>query len=232
MLSRALQPTDLLGPLNDAEQKYAPRMLYVIGRTEVLKRRPRISIVGSRQPSKGGLDTAAHLAGSIAKRGGVVVSGLARGIDVAAHQGTLDAGGATAAVLGTPLNRFYPKENEALQRRLMDEQLVVSQFAEGHDAGRKGFVMRNRTMALLTDATVIIEAGEQSGTQHQGWEAIRLGRTLYLPLALVEASFDWPQKMLDYGAVVYADVSQLEDLLALDFLMAELDDDPLSAAPF
>ena len=232
MPNRPYAPTDLVGPLNDVEQKHAPPTLYVVGRVEMLQRRPRISIVGTRQPSEPGLQAAHQLAGAIARRGGVVISGLAKGIDAAAHRGALDAGGDTAAVLGTPLSRFYPKENEALQRRLMAEQLVVSQFAEGQKVGPKGFVMRNRTMALLTDATVIIEAGEKSGTQHQGWEAIRLGRTLYLPAELVEASFDWPRTMLDYGAVVYASVDELLALLELDFLMVAPEAGELSAPAF
>ena len=82
----------------------------------------------------------------------------------------------TIAVLGTDLDDCYPPENRPLQERLMREHLVISQFPSGTPSRRTNFPRRNRTMALLTDATVIIEAGESSGTLDQGWEALRLGR--------------------------------------------------------
>jgi len=85
----------------------------------------------------------------------------------------------------------------------MREQLVVSQFPSGQRVQPKNFPMRNRTMALLSDATVIIEAGEKSGTLHQGWEALRLGRLLFLLESVVEnASLSWPSEMIRYGAQV------------------------------
>jgi len=132
-----------------------------------------------------------------------VLSGLAKGVDTVAHETAISCGGRTVAVIGTPLNKFYPVENRALQQQLMREHLVVSQFAEGAPGGRKNFPMRNRTMALLSDATVIVEAGEKSGTLHQGWEALRLGRLLFL-LESVASNPDlsWPKEMIRYGAQV------------------------------
>ena len=101
----------------------------------------------------------------------IVVSGLACGIDTAAHTAAIESGGKTIAVLGTPLDDTYPQENQALQSLIMAQHLAVSQFAPGAGTQPKNFPVRNRTMALLTDATVIVEAGEKSGTVHQGWEA-------------------------------------------------------------
>jgi hypothetical protein len=105
-------------------------------------------------------------------------------------------------VLGTPLDQFYPKGNHDLQQTLMREHLVVSQFPLGYPVTPKNFPIRNRTMALLTDATVIVEAGEKSGTVHQGWEALRLGRLLFLLESVaMEPALSWPKEMIHYGAI-------------------------------
>ena len=107
----------------------------------------------------------------------------------------------TIAVLGTPLDHFYPKENEELQRRIMAEHLAISQFPNGSTVQKANFPMRNRTMALISHATVIVEAGEGSGTIHQGWEALRLGRPLFLLESLMKRTdLEWPRKMTSYGA--------------------------------
>jgi DNA processing protein len=119
------------------------------------------------------------LAAWLVRHGAVVVSGLAEGIDTAAHQGAIDAGGQTIGVIGTPLEKAYPAKNRALQTRLMDEYLVLSQFATGCPVQPKNFPIRNRTMALISHATIIVEAQEKSGSLHQGWEALRLGRPLF-----------------------------------------------------
>ncbi|HEV51759.1 MAG TPA: DNA-processing protein DprA, partial [Thermoprotei archaeon] len=139
----------------------------------------------------------------------ITVSGLARGIDTAVHEATLEFGGKTVAVLGTPLDRFYPPENAELQKRLMSEQMVISQFPVGHKTSPKDFVIRNRTMALISDATIVVEARERSGTVSQGWEAIRLGRPLYISQPLVEAGLSWVKSMQWYGARVLRDVDQV-----------------------
>jgi len=201
---------ELLGSLNEFEQVKLPQELYYAGRLILARKSPRIAIVGSRAASPGGLELAAKLAEHVVSVNGVVVSGLAKGIDRAAHEGALKAGGSTIAVLGTPLDHFYPAEHRNLQERLMLEQLVLSQFAPGSPVHRSNFVTRNRTMALVSHATVIVEASEKSGTQSQAWEAIRLGRGLYIPQALAEADFEWPRKLLQYGAITF---SSLDDLL-------------------
>ena len=201
---------ELLGPLNEFEQVKLPSVLYYAGRRVVIKRSPRVSIVGSRAASEHGLRLARNLAHHVGSVGGAVVSGLAKGVDRAAHEGAIEAGGATIGVLGTSLDRFYPRENRELQERMMREHLVLSQFEVGTNPGRGGFVQRNRTMALISHATVIIEAGEKSGTQSQAWEAIRLGRPLFLHESITNADFDWPQKLIQYGARTF---QSLENLL-------------------
>lgn len=199
----SVTPADILGQLNDVEEKYAPERLYLQGNQSLLRRGPRVSIVGSRKATPDGLRRAGSLAQSFARHGIVVVSGLAAGVDRMAHESAIDAGGHTIAILGTPLDRFYPPENRDLQERIAREHLLVSQFPFGYPTTPKNFPIRNRTMALLTDATVIVEAGEKSGTIHQGWEALRLGRLLFL-LESVAANrtLSWPEEMIKYGAQV------------------------------
>ncbi|HEV7302419.1 MAG TPA: DNA-processing protein DprA [Tepidisphaeraceae bacterium] len=133
----------------------------------------------------------------------------------AAHRGAIEAGGRTVAVIGTPLDKSYPKCNAALQQQIMDEHLVLSQFQIGRPTTRGNFPTRNRVMALISDATVIIEAGGSSGSLSQGWEALRLGRPLFIAHSVVEnPALTWPEEMLHYGAYILSD-SALDDLFAL-----------------
>lgn len=204
---------DVLGPLNDVEDKHAPARLYLRGDRGLLERGPRVSIVGSRAASSDGLRRARFLARALVQHNMIVVSGLAAGIDTAAHEAAIEAGGRTIAVLGTPLDQSYPKENAALQERIAREHLLVSQFAFGSPTTPKNFPMRNRTMALLTDATVIVEAGEKSGTLHQGWEALRLGRQLFFMESVArDPALSWPKQMIHYGAQMLTR-DNLEDAL-------------------
>jgi DNA processing protein len=211
-----VRPDDLLGPLNDVERKNAPEWLYLAGDPELLRVVPRVSIVGTRSASRDGLNRASRLARELVAHAVIVVSGLARGIDTAAHRAAIEAGGRTVAVLGTPLDKSYPPENAELQRLIMERHLVVSQFPSGHPPARTNFPRRNRTMALLTDATVIVEAAEGSGSLSQGWEALRLGRRLFIMRAVVENdALSWPREMMKYGADVLAETNDLLEALPL-----------------
>lgn len=196
-------PAEILGELNEVEKKYAPSKLFLSGNRDLFSVGPRVSIVGSRKASAEGLKRARYLARRLAKQGIVVVSGLAEGIDRAAHEGAIEVGGNTIGVLGTPLDQYYPEENRALQEKMAHYHLLVSQFPSGHPVTRGNFPLRNRTMALITDATVIVEAGEKSGTRHQGWEALRLGRLLFILESVCnDPTLTWPQEMIGYGAQV------------------------------
>ncbi len=211
---REVGPEDVFGPLNDVERRNAPRRLFVAGEMALLLRRPRVSIVGSRQASDDGLRRAGRLARALVRHGAVVVSGLARGIDTAAHRATIESGGRTIAVLGTPLDDTFPRENEALQHEIAKNHLLISQFPAGSSTRPRNFPMRNRTMALMTDATVIVEAGESSGSLSQGWEALRLGRALFIMASVTErADLAWPAKMMEYGAEVLRTPEELLEVL-------------------
>ncbi len=211
----ALSAEELLGPLNEVEAKHAPKQLFAAGDTAMLRHSARVAIVGSRKASPEGLRRARRLSTLLSKRGVVVVSGLAEGIDTAAHAAAVEVAGRTVAVLGTPLDNVYPKSNAALQSRLMAEHLVLSQFPVGMPTQKGHFPIRNRTMALISDATVIIEASETSGSLSQGWEALRLGRPLFIAQSIIDdPTLTWSAKMLGYGALILSD-STLEELFDL-----------------
>jgi DNA processing protein len=193
---------NLLGALNEVEEKNAPKEIFVRGDSTLFRKHMSVSIVGSRKASPEGISRAKTLAKTIVSRGGIVVSGLAEGIDTAAHTGAINAGGQTVAVIGTPLDQTYPKANAELQEKIATEHLLISQFPIGYPSMPKNFVLRNRTMALISDATVIVEASEKSGTIHQGWEAIRLGRPLFVMESLLNKNLKWVNEFLDYGAEV------------------------------
>ena len=210
-----ISPEQLLGrPLNEIEEKYAPKVLYVATNRGIPIPKPRTAIIGSRKASEEGRKVAAEISGHLAKKGVVIVSGLAEGIDTAAHMAAIGVGGRTVAVLGTSLNKYYPAKNARLQATIMHDHWLVSEFPEGSPTTPKSFVIRNRTMALISDASIIIEAGETSGSLHQGWETLRLGRPLFLWTTIVRnPSLEWPRKMIQYGAIELKDVEQILDVL-------------------
>jgi len=201
LIIRQLSPEELLGPLNDVEEQFAPETLYISGDEKLLREHPRVSIIGTRKPSDKGIQTAKEITQFLTQKRVVIVSGLATGIDTVAHTTAINSGGKTIGVLGTPLDKYYPAENKNLQNEIAANHLLISQFPPGTPIQRHNFPMRNRTMALISHASVIIEAGKTSGTQHQGWEALRLGRPLFIMESLVkDTSLQWPQKLVEYGA--------------------------------
>jgi DNA processing protein len=224
VIDQTFAPADLIGPLNDVELRNSPAFLHLTGRPELLRNGRRVAIVGSREASEPGLKRAAKLAHSLVENGIIVVSGLARGIDTAAHIAAIEHNGSTIAVLGTPLDAFAPPSNARLQERIGADHLLVTQFATGQPVHRHNFVLRNRTMALISDASVIVEAGEGSGSLSQGWEALRLGRPLFLLRSVVERStLKWPAEMLNYGAMMLSDVTDLLSALPAESIRRPID---------
>ena len=203
---------ELLGALSEIEQKYAPERLFVAGKIGLPLPHPRVAIIGTRTPSTEGLKLASKLSATLAGHEVIIVSGLARGIDTAAHTAAIEAGGRTIAVLGTPLSETYPRENAELQSFIMRNHLAVSQFDEGRPITRSNFLVRNRTMALIADASVIVESGEGGGSLHQGWEALRLGRPLFIHTReFAKQGLEWPRKMANHGAVQFTEPSDILD---------------------
>lgn len=218
-----LSPEELLRPLNAVEKKNAPKKLYVAGAPEIFRLGPRVAVVGSRKASEEGLRRAARLTRALVSHGVVVISGLAEGIDAAAHETAMAEGGRTGAVLGSPVDVAFPTKNRDLHRRIVQHHVAVSQFPPGHPVLRTNFPQRNRTMALLSDATVIVEAGNGSGTLSQGWEALRLGRPLFLLKSVAEnPALDWPREMIAYGAEILTEPEILLDTLPCETAALEI----------
>jgi DNA processing protein len=164
---------------------------------EVLLTRHSVSIVGTREVSDEGKIRAARLARELAEAGVVVVSGLARGVDTAALTGAIESGGRTIAVIGTPLDKAYPAENAALQETIYRNHLLVSPFRQGEPTFKSNFPKRNRVMAAMSDATVIVEASDTSGTLHQAAECQHLGRWLFIMKSVIDDPYlTWPKKFL------------------------------------
>lgn len=197
------RPAEVLGELNAVEVKHAPSTLYMEGDSSLLSDGLRVSVVGSRKPSEAGVRRARVFCKALVGHDITIVSGLAEGIDSIAHETAIGAGGKTIAVLGTPLDVCYPAKNRPLLEQIKREHLAISQFPPGYPSQPKNFPMRNRTMALISDATVIVEAGEKSGTRHQGWEALRLGRLVFIMESVAkDPALNWPKEMIGYGAQV------------------------------
>jgi DNA processing protein len=213
-----IKPSELIGLLNDIEEKYAPSELFIIGNKTLAKENRCVSIIGTRNPSNEGIQNAKKIAEFLIKNDVVVVSGLAKGIDTIAHKTAIENNGKTIAVIGTPLNVYYPKENKELQDEIMNNHLLVSQFKLGSSIYPSNFPIRNRTMALISNASIIIEASEKSGTMHQGWEALRLGRPLFIhENILKDKELTWPSKLIEYGA----EVLYMEDLETILTILPE-----------
>jgi DNA processing protein len=182
-----------------------------------------IAVVGTRQASSAGLDQAARIAGGLADAGFTVVSGLAKGVDAAAHNAALKRGRRTVAVIGTGLRRAYPSEHAALQERIATEGAVVSQFWPDAPPTKTSFPMRNVVMSGLALGTVVIEASHTSGAKMQARFALEHGRPVFLLESLLE--HEWARDYAERpGAHVVggADdvIEHVERLTSLDTLMA------------
>ncbi len=191
--------------LRDA--KYPVELLYYRGAWELTETRS-IAVVGSREPSPDGIARANRLARELVARDFTVVSGLATGIDTAAHQGAIEAGGRTIAVVGTPLGETYPKSNHALQEKIASDFVLITQVPilrydrQRPPQNRLFFPERNITMSALTEATIIVEAGETSGTLIQARAALHQGRKLFiLDSCFLRAGLTWPARFEQQGAI-------------------------------
>jgi DNA processing protein len=155
--------TDPLYPAALAGMARCPIVLYVAGCAEVLND-PQLSIVGSRNPTAGGRETAFSFAESLAACGLGITSGLAQGIDSAAHRGALAAQGVTLAVLGSGIDIIYPRSNRGLSEQIVVQGALISEFPLGTAPRRENFPQRNRIIAALSLGTLVVEAAKRSGS--------------------------------------------------------------------
>lgn len=223
-VERDMELTELLGKqMNEVESKHLPDRLFVKGPMKIPLRNPRVSVIGTRKPTQKGIMDTIEITQFLVEKEVLIVSGLAAGIDTVAHRTAIDQKGMTVAVLGTPLNRSYPRQNIRLQEEIAANHLAISQFPAGYPVTRKNFVIRNKTMALISDATIIVEAGDTSGSLHQGWETLRLGHSLFMTKAVASnQKLNWPQKMIQYGAMILSDLNDVFDYLPSGLSMPDI----------
>ena len=206
---RRRQLPDLLRQIHDP-----PPTLFLRGAAEVeVLGRPAVAIVGARACSTYGAQVARLLGRELAASGLVVVSGLARGVDGEAHRGALDAGGITIAVLGCGIDRDYPAAHTELARRICERGLVVSEYEPGVEPAPWRFPARNRIIAGLTAATVIVEARERSGALITADFALEDGREVFaVPGEITSMLSTGTNRLLRQGATP---LSSTEDVLEL-----------------
>jgi DNA processing protein len=207
---------DAAYPVNLRMVHDRPPVLFVRGALSDCDERA-VAVVGTRRASERGIGQARAIACGLIDAGYVVVSGLAAGIDTAAHTAALEARGRTVAVIGTGLRHAYPKANAALQDRLGRESAVLSQFWPGQEPRRWTFPQRNAVMSGFARATVVIEASHTSGARMQARLALEHGRPVFLLRDLLEHS--WAQEYRDRPGVYIVDdgaevVEHLERLYA------------------
>lgn len=202
-------------PLRLRDATYPVELFYYSGHWE-LAWQPSVAVVGTRKAIPEGIARTRKLAKALVADGFTVVSGLAAGVDTAAHETAIAVGGQTIAVIGTPLSSAYPKGNAALQRRIAAEHLLISQVPvrryEQRDYrwNRAFFPERNATMSALSVATVIVEAWESSGALIQGRQALRQGRRLFVLDSCFRRGLEWPAKLEAQGAIRVKDYGDIE----------------------
>ena len=178
---------------------------------------PAVAIVGARSPSPYGAQVARMLGRELAAAGIVVVSGLARGVDGEAHRGTLEAGGITVAVLGCGIDRDYPARHAELARRIGGNGLVVSEYPPGTEPAPWRFPARNRIIAGLALATVVVEARERSGALITADFALELGRDVFaVPGEITSALSAGTNRLIRQGAAPLLGAEDVLQALGLD----------------
>lgn len=182
-----------------------PPVLWVRGKVGRLNR-PGLAVVGTRQPTTYGAAMAQSLSRELAARGMTILSGMARGVDTAAHKGALEAGGVTVAVWGTGIDVVYPKENKRLAEQIVERGgAIVSEFPLGTFPAPQNFPIRNRTLSGMSIGVLVVEAGEYSGTRITARCALEQGRDVYAVPGNVTTKNAWgPNTLIKQGAKLTA----------------------------
>lgn len=190
-----------------------PPFLFLKGNVHLLNEKS-VCVVGSRNASVDSIKKTEKLVKALIKRNIVVNAGLAKGIDTATHKTALENGGRTIAVIGTPINQYYPKENKDLQLSIEEKGLVVSQFPPCNPVYRWNFPTRNGTMSGISLATIIMEAGETSGALRQADYALKQGRDVLIPQSAINnSSISWPKKYIKKGAHAFKNLKEVLQIL-------------------
>jgi DNA processing protein len=211
------------------ELRGAPPVLYVRGTLVRELDSPAIGVVGTRRPTPYGRGVAHRLGRALARAGITVVSGLARGVDGAAHRGVLDAGGRTLAVLGSGLDRCYPAEHRPLLETITRAGAAVSEFALGCPPLPANFPRRNRIIAGLVRGVVVVEAAERSGSLITARLALEQGREVFaVPGPITSATSRGTHALLRKGARLLGGIEDIFEELDLRVELAEPPEDSLT----
>jgi DNA processing protein len=199
-------------PANLAAVEGKPALLFVLGDLRSEDSRS-VAIVGSRDASPDAEDAARHAAEDLVQLGFTIVSGLARGVDSAAHRGAIQANGRTIAVVGTGIDEVFPPENDELAARIARQGAVVSQFPPGHRPTKTSFPARNAVIAGLSLGSLVIDAAARSGTRIEINRSLEQGRPVFLWAPLVGRR-DWAQNLARRSNVyVVRDAKQIAAVL-------------------
>jgi DNA processing protein len=200
-----------------AELHDPPARLYLRGGPTTVLARAAVAIVGARSCSPYGAQVARELARELAAAGVVVVSGLARGIDGEAHRGALAGGGLTVAVLGCGIDRDYPRAHAELARRIAESGLVVSEYPPGVEPSPWRFPARNRIVAGLAKATVVVEARRRSGALITADFALELGRDVFaVPGEITSGLSEGTNDLIRQGAIPLLQAGDVLEALGID----------------
>lgn len=196
---------------------HPPHLLYVYGETDLTDRFP-VAVVGTRRASAYGLTHTREIAAELARTGVCVVSGLALGIDAAAHTGALDGGGRTVAVLGSALDKPYPQENEPLMRRILESGgSVVSEYAPGTPPSRYSFLQRNRIIAGMCLGTLVTEGPRRSGALNTATRTLENGREVFaLPGNVDSPGAQLPNMLISEGARLVTGAADILSALVIE----------------
>ena len=196
---------------------HPPHLLYVYGETDLTDRFP-VAVVGTRRASAYGLTHTREIAAELAQTGVCVVSGLALGIDAAAHTGALDGGGRTVAVLGSALDKPYPQENDPLMQRILESGgSVVSEYAPGTPPSRYSFLQRNRIIAGMCLGTLVTEGPRRSGALNTATRTLENGREVFaLPGNVDSPGAQLPNMLISEGARLVTGAADILSALVIE----------------
>jgi DNA processing protein len=190
----------------------APKTLFYRGRnlTDLLSN-PSVAIVGSRKVDQYGTYVTKLISGELARKGAVIVSGLALGVDAIAHTSALDSGGESLAVLACGIDRIYPRTNDQLGRRLMEHGGILSEHSSDYSPRLYDFLIRNRLISALSQAVIVTQAAARSGSLNTARHALEQGRTVMaVPGPITNPLCEGPNNLLKMGAVP---VTSADDVL-------------------
>jgi len=219
---KSMNYLDEIFPQRLKEIPHAPLVLFYKGNPGILAEKYTVAVVGSRRCNGEGERACSLIAADVAKLGGVVVSGLAQGIDTVAHRACVENGGRTVAFTGVPLDECFPKSNEKFQKKLEEEHLVISEYVSGYEYHGTNFIFRNRLIAGAGDGLCVVQAKNRSGSLATVGKAIEYDKPVFtVPGSIFSPAYEGSNRLLTEGkAMAVTDGVQI-----MKYLGAEIPDE-------